>query len=197
MPFDCSAARSSMAPRALAVAIAGCSLLAAAPALAADYVQAPGSTLTFASHYQGEVFSGHFSTFSTRLSFDPKQLAGARLDVVIPLASASTANVDRDETLQGPDFFSSGKFPQARYSATTFRHLGGNEYAADGTLSLRGVNQPVTLTFTWTGGTQPVLAGKASVKRLDFGVGGGDWADLELIPNAVAISTKVYLQLAR
>ena len=32
---------------------------------------------------------------------------------------------------------------------------------------------------------------KATVKRLEFGVGGGDWADTTLIPNAIAISTKV------
>ncbi|NEL42644.1 MAG: YceI family protein, partial [Xanthomonas perforans] len=55
----------------------------------------------------------------------------------------------------------------------------------------RGVSKPVTLTFTWTPGTQPVLAGKALVKRLDFGVGGGDWADTKTIPNETAISTKV------
>jgi len=36
-----------------------------------------------------------------------------------------------------------------------------------------------------------VLSGKATVKRLAFGVGGGDWADTALIPDAIAISTKV------
>jgi polyisoprenoid-binding protein YceI len=36
-----------------------------------------------------------------------------------------------------------------------------------------------------------VLTGKATVKRLAFGVGGGDWADTALIPDAIAISTKV------
>jgi hypothetical protein len=42
-----------------------------------------------------------------------------------------------------------------------------------------------------------VLNGKASVNRLDFGVGGGDWADPSLIPNAIAISTKVVFRPAR
>ena len=171
--------------------------LVAAPAVAADYVQGPGSTLTFASHYQGEVFTGRFARFTTTLRFDPQQLADARLDVQIPLASAGTANQDRDETLQGPDFFDSPRFPQARYVASAFRHLGGNEYAADGTLSLRGISKPVTLTFSWTPGARPVLSGKASVKRLDFGVGGGDWAGFELIPETVAISTKVMFAPAK
>lgn len=169
-------------------------LLAAAPAMAADYVQAPGSTLVFASNYQGETFTGKFGSFTTTMSFDPKQLATSKLDVAIQLAGTQTGNKDRDDTLVSADFFNVGEFAQARYTATKFRALGGNQYAADGTLTLRGASKPVTLTFTWTPGAQPVLSGKATVKRLDFGVGGGDWADTSTIPNEVAISTKVVLK---
>lgn len=179
----------SFKPRLLSLPVVA-ALLAAGPLHAADYVQASGA-LTFASQYQGEVFTGQFPGFRTTLTFDPKAPKAAKLDVTIPLAGATTRNGDRDSTLQSADFFNVGKFAQARYTANGFRPLGGNKYAADGTLTLRGVSKPVTLTFTWTPGAQPVLAGKATVKRLDFGVGGGDWADIELIPNAVAISTKV------
>jgi polyisoprenoid-binding protein YceI len=169
-------------------------LLATTPAMAADYVQAPGSTLVFASNYQGETFTGKFGSFTTTMSFDPKQLATSKLDVAIQLAGTQTGNKDRDDTLVSADFFNVGKFAQARYTATKFRALGGNQYAADGTLTLRGASKPVTLTFTWTPGAQPVLSGKATVKRLDFGIGGGDWADTSTIPNDVAISTKVVLK---
>ena len=179
-------------PAAVAAALAG--LMATAPVLAADYVQAPGSVLVFATKYDGEVFTGSFPGFDTKLSFDPAKLDGAKLEVTIPLAGAKSGNSDRDSTLQGADFFNVGKFAQAKYSATTFRALGNNQYAADGTLELRGVSKPVTLTFTWTPGAQPVLSGKATVKRLDFGVGGGDWADTKTIPNETAISTKVVLK---
>jgi polyisoprenoid-binding protein YceI len=171
-------------------------LAASTSALAADYAQAPGSRLTFAGAYQGEVFTGHFPGFTTRFTFDPKQLADAKLDVVIPMASATTDNADYDGELRGSAFFDTGKFAQARYTATRFRALGGNQYAADGTLALRGVSKPVTLTFTWTPGAKPVLTGKATVRRLDFGVGGGEWADTSLIPNAIAISTKVVFEPA-
>ncbi|MBU8976614.1 MULTISPECIES: YceI family protein [unclassified Lysobacter] len=167
------------------------------PAFAADYVQAGGSSLTFATKYEGETFTGKFPSFTTKLSFDPAKLATSKLDVVIPLAGTTTANSDRDDALRGDDFFAIAKFPQARYTATKFRSLGGNQYAADGTLTLRGASKPVTLTFTWTPGAQPVLTGKATVKRLDFGVGGGDWADTALIPNEVAVSTKVVFAPAK
>lgn len=181
-------------PFAVAAALVA---MMATPAQAADYVQAPGSTLAFASNYDGEVFTGTFSEFATKLSFDPAHLADASLDVTIALASASTGNDDRDTTLRGSDFFNATKFAQARYSASKFRSLGGNRYAADGTLELRGVGKPVVFTFTWTPGAQPMLAGKATVKRLDFGIGGGDWADSSLIPDAVAVSTRVLLQPAK
>ena len=174
---------------ALALALAG--LASTAPAIAADYVQAAGSSLTFASTYEGEVFTGRFPNFTTKFSFDPQRLATSKLDVTIPLTGVTTANAERDDALKGADFFSIAKFPQARYTATKFRSLGGNQYAADGTLSLRGISKPVTLTFTWTAGAQPVLNGKATVKRLEFGVGGGDWADTDTLPNEVAVSTKV------
>lgn len=187
-----------MSPKLTTPAAVAAALVAmlSAPAHAANYVQAPGSTLTFTSRYDGEAFTGSFPGFSTRLSFDPAKLAEARLEVTIPLAGAKTGNADRDDTLQGADFFNVAKFAQARYSANRFRSLGGDRYAADGTLSLRGVSKPVTLTFTWTPGAKPVLTGRATVKRLDFGVGGGDWADTDALPNEVAVNTKVVLQPA-
>ncbi|WP_425482176.1 YceI family protein [Cognatiluteimonas profundi] len=167
------------------------------PAWALDYVQAPGSTLAFAGTYQGEVFTGRFPGFDTRLTFDPAHLDQASLKVAIPLASATTANADYDGEMRGSSFFDAGRFPQAQYTATAFRKLGGDRYAADGVLSLHGVSKPVTLQFTWTPGPRPVLSGKATVRRLDFGIGGGDWADTSLIPDDIAISTRVLLQPAR
>lgn len=165
--------------------------LSCAPAFAADYVQVPGSSLVFAGTYQGEAFTGRFPGFATTFRFDPKQLAASKLEVSIPLANAATSNADYDGELRGASFLDSARFPRATYSAKTFRALGGNRYAADGVLTLRGISKPVVLEFTWTPGAAPVLTGKATVKRLAFGVGGGDWADTALIPDAIAISTKV------
>ncbi|HAL23700.1 MAG TPA: hypothetical protein DCP40_13400, partial [Stenotrophomonas sp.] len=78
-------------PAAVAAALAG--LLATAPVLAADYTQAAGagSILVFASKYDGEVFTGTFPGFSTKLSFDPANPAAGSLDVTIPLAGAMKA----------------------------------------------------------------------------------------------------------
>lgn len=180
----------------IAAPIAAMAFAWALPATAADYVQAPGSRLAFAGQFEGEAFAGHFPAFSTRLRFDPARPQDARLDVAIPLAGAVTGNRDRDDALRGADFFHVARFPRASYRAAGFRHLGGSRYAADGVLSLRGVEKPVTLEFTWTAGTRPVLVGRATVRRLAFGVGGGEWADTTMLPDAIAVSTRVVFEPA-
>ena len=179
-----------MRPLVLAAA-----LLAAAPAAAEDYVQA-GGALTFATSYQGETFVGDFPGFRSTMRFDPARPQDARLEVVIPLGGASTDDEDRDGTLQGAAFFNVATFPEARYTAQGFTHRGGDSYSTDGVLELRGVSQPVTLTFTWEPGDHPTLSGRATVDRLAFDIGAGMWADTSVIPAEIAISTRVVFRPA-
>jgi polyisoprenoid-binding protein YceI len=157
------------------------------------HADAKSSALGFSGIYQGDAFDGRFKTFDVAIAFDPAQLATSRFDVKITLASADTANSERDDSLRGADFFDSAHTPVATYTATKFRSLGGNRYAADGTLSLHGINKPVTLTFAWANGATPALVGDAVVNRLDFKVGGGQWADTSLIGNAVKVHTSLKL----
>ncbi len=154
------------------------------------------STLAFSGITQGEAFNGNFRTFDAAIAFDPTQLATSRFDVKITLASADTANPERDDALHGVDFFDTTHTPVATYTATKFRSLGGNRYAADGTLNLRGMSKPITLIFLWVAGVTPSLTGDALVNRLDFKVGGGQWADPSQIGNAVKVHTSLKLVAA-
>ena len=160
---------------------------------AADWKALAGSTLGFSSVFQGEKFSGRFKVFTPVLRFDPAQLASARFDVAIDLASVDTQNSERDDSLRSSDFFNIHKQAQARYVATKFRALGQGRFVADGVLTLNGTSKAVPLAFTWTGGAKPTLNGSAAVHRLDFHVGMGDWADTSLLPNEVAVTTRLQL----
>lgn len=163
---------------------------------AADYVQQPGSSLSFTGSYQGEAFTGSFAKFNSSIRFDPAKLAQSRFDVRITLGSANTKNSERDEMLLDPDFFNTKAQAEARYVATKFRALGKNRFVAEGVLTLRGISKAVPLTFTWIPGPKPQLLGSAKIQRLDFKVGIGDWEDLELIPNAVTVNTRLLLSPA-
>jgi len=176
-------------------AIAGGAL--ASSAHGADYVALPESTLGFSASFQGESFDGKFARFTPQIRFDPAKLATSRFDVRIQLASANTRNDERDQMLRSSEFFDIATQPEARFIATRFRALGGNRYAADGTLTLHGVSKPVALNFTWTAGAKTVLSGEATLKRLDFGVGTGDWADTELLPNEVRVKTRLALVIPK
>ena len=178
---------------ALTLALAAPLALATSPTGPVRYSHATGSMLGFSSSYDGEAFDGRFARFTTDIAFDPASAAG-RFDVVIELATAGTENDERDETLLGADFFNTMAMPQARYQATTFRKLEDGRFVAEGTLTLRGVTLPVPLTFRWTPGATPTLEGTATVKRLAFGVGAGDWDDTEVMPDDVAVSTRLVLQ---
>ena len=178
-----------------------CAFLLAALALpgaaaASAWDLQPGSTLEFTGSMQGEGFEGRFGAFDADIVFDPADLAGARFDVAIDLASADTDNSERDETLLGPEFFDVADTPQAHYVATRFRS-DGDGFLADGELTLHGVTRPVPLHFTFERTVDgAVLAGHAELDRLQFGIGSGEWADPETIAHAVQVETRLELRPA-
>jgi polyisoprenoid-binding protein YceI len=168
--------------------------LAAGDAAAAGYSARAGSSLTFATAYDGERIDGAFSRFDATVHFDPAAPARCRFDVTIDLASAATGHAERDEVLLGDEFFDVGAAATARFVAGGCAASGPGRYVADGRLTLRGVERPVALAFRWTGGVTPRLDGEATVPRLAFAVGTGDWADTSLLPDAVRVAT--HLELA-
>jgi polyisoprenoid-binding protein YceI len=164
-------------------------------ATAADYtVQPAASTLGFSDTFQGETFNGHFGQWNAAISYDAANLAASKFDVEVTLASVKTGDHDRDGALPGADFFDVAKFPKARFVTTGFRRSGA-QVIADGKLTLRGVTRPVSLDVTFKPqGSGATLDVAGTVKRLDFGVGGGDYADTSVIGADVKVTA--HLQLA-
>lgn len=173
--------------------VAAVAMTGAGFAQPAPYRVLPGSVLGFTASAEGEPFEGRFARFTPSIDFDPKRLASSRFDVRIDLASADTRNSERDELLHGNGFFNVGKVAQARYVASRFRALGGDRYVAEGVLTLNGISKPVALNFSWSGGAKPILVGDAALKRLDFAVGTGEWADTGDLPNEVRVTTRLLL----
>jgi polyisoprenoid-binding protein YceI len=164
-------------------------------AAATDYtVQPASSTLGFSNTFQGESFDGRFGQWTAAISYDAANLASSKFDVEVDLASVKTGDSDRDSALPGSDFFDVAKFPKAHFVTTGFRQVGG-KVIADGTLTLHGISKPVSLDVTFkpqaSGATLDVAG---TVKRLDFGVGTGEYADTSVIGGDVKVTA--HLQLA-
>jgi polyisoprenoid-binding protein YceI len=109
--------------------------------------------------------------------------------VAIDMGSADTHDKERDDTLRMPDLFDIAKFPRATYVASQFVAKGA-AFEGKGKLTLRGVALDVPISFTFTPGADAKsaqLKGTATVKRLLFGVGQGEWKSTEWISDDVQV----------
>jgi len=158
-------------------------------ATAADYQVGPGSTLGFSGKFQGEQFDGIFGKFDATISYDPANLSTSKFDVTVDLATAKTGDGDRDKALPTPDFFDTSKFPKAHYVTTGFSKDAKGDVVANGNLTLHGITKPVALKVAFdpnAGGARLSVTG--TLKRLDFGVGSGDYKDTSTIADEVLVN---------
>lgn len=176
-------------------------LVAPAHAATAWVVDPEQSRLTFHPTLAGGEFEGRFEQFEATIRFDPADLAHSSLLVVVDLLAARTGEPDRDTALQGRDFFLTSRWPQARFASTAIQALGGNKYQATGKLTLRDVTRDVRLDLRFdppaAAGGVATLAGSTTVKRLDFGVGQGDWRGTEWLADDVRVEFTLRLRAAR
>jgi len=168
-------------------------VLAAAPTrLTQDLTK---STLEYSFVQAGAQNKGTFKKYTVTL--DMAADSPGKLDVVIDMNSLDTGDKERDDTLRGADLFDVAKNPQARFTSTQITKSGAG-YDAVGKLTLRGVTKDAHVPFTLRGTTEQgksvsYLEGKTTLKRLDFGVGQGDWKSTEWVGNDVGISYSVRL----
>lgn len=191
----CSAAETPAAtPASKPAAAKTAAAPAASPAATAlpHYVQAPGSSLAFTFTQEGAASKGSFRQFATELRYDEKTPATGSLNVKVQTASVDTEDKDRNELIAGSDLFDAARFPVAQYVANSFAKRADGSLEAIGKLTLRGVTRdlrlPLKIARTATG---LELSGEAAIKRLDYGVGQGDFKSTESVGDEVKLQYKV------
>jgi polyisoprenoid-binding protein YceI len=155
------------------------------------------SRLEFTGTLAGGTFVGRFHRFQPEIVFDPADLAGGRFEVTIETATADTLDAERDAILKGPEFFAAERWPTARFEARQFSRTGAGRYTALGRLTLRDVSRDVALAFTFkpaADGRTAALTGDTTIRRLDFGVGQGEWRDTQWVGDEVTVRFTVILQ---
>lgn len=174
----------------------GLTLLLGIAAAATQWTLQPRqSKLTFTGTQAGAPFEAVFEKFTADIRFDPKDLATSRFDVKIDLDSVNSGDAERDETIKGVDLFAVRQWPSGHYIAEKFTDKGAGKFSATGKLTLRNVTRDVPLEFTFEDGKEGAwLKGAASLKRLDFGVGQGDWKDTASVANDVKVKFALLLK---
>lgn len=150
------------------------------------------SRLEFTFEQAGARNQGKFTRFPLTLDFSPANFAGSRLEVTVEIGSLDTGDQERDDTLRSDDLFAVAKFPQAHFTASQFVKTAAG-YEAIGKLTIRGVTRDMHVPFTFRtadehGVAVGYMSGKTSLRRLDFGVGQGDWKSTEWVGNEVGVS---------
>lgn len=151
------------------------------------------SQLTFTATQNGAPVNGEFKRFSAQIKADPSDLKNSHIDILVDMSSVSASYGEIKDTLLTPDWFNVKAFPNAEFKATEFKKTGDNAYQAIGTLTIRNISQPTTLTFSanLSDPKKSIVTGTANIKRNAFGVGQGEWSGTDQIKDEVLVSFKV------
>lgn len=151
-------------------------------------VQADKSTLVFAFKQMGVGLEGRFKKFTVRLNFDPAKANSAKASLDVDIASIDTGSTEGDDEVAGKLWFNTKAFPTARFESSSVRSLGGNRYEVAGQLTIKGRTQAVTAPATVSiQGNNASFDGAFVIKRADFAIGEGPWADFGTVANEVQI----------
>lgn len=160
---------------------------------APQWVIAPDqSKISFAFSQYGQDITGHFESWEGEISFDPARLDLSSVNVTINVATLKTGSEDRDEQARNEEWFSANEYPLARFKSESFEKIKDQKYKVKGALTLRGISLPIEFPFDLTiNNNEAKMSAELILKRLDFGVGQGQWATTDAIGNEVKITLNI------
>ena len=169
-------------------------LLTVPPAGAQD-VLLDKSEIRFVAKQLGVNVDGRFRKWKASVVFLPAELAKSKAEFDIDLASIDLASEDSEREIRDRLWFDTAKFPVAHFSSTAIKDLGGDRYEIAGALTLKGVRRdvivPIAIRKDATGNR--VGEGTFTLKRLDYNIGTGMWADTATVTNEVAVRVRIVL----
>ncbi|MBU1385043.1 MAG: YceI family protein [Alphaproteobacteria bacterium] len=136
-----------------------------------------GSTIEMTVRALGGSHRGRFEHWRGDIIFDPDAPAGARATVVVQANSMKMRAAAVTRRAIGPSFLDAGRYPMIRFELRSLEALGGDRYAADAEVTMKGwtrpVSFPVDLRVT---GDRAHLTGAFTLDRTEFGIGTtGPW----------------------
>ncbi|MHC8353688.1 YceI family protein [Pseudomonas sp. LB3P81] len=152
--------------------------LSCADAIEYTQVNATASTLSFTYNQFSSRVYGTFSQFEGTLDFDTTNPSAAHAALTIQLDSIDAGSSDANEELKKPAWFDTANSPVATFESTGVKSLGNNRYSITGKLTLRGITRVVVVPVLLKAENAiGIFDGQLTLKRSDFKVGEGEWAD--------------------
>jgi polyisoprenoid-binding protein YceI len=150
----------------------------ASPGIAQDWsVDQSESYIGFETSAFGQDVIGQFPRHAISIHLDPDNLESAIINAQIEIMAGKTDSRSFDDSMLGIDGLAPNDHPFASYVSTDIRH-GETGYEAHGTMTIRGIDQPLILPFTLDIENGHATAdARLEILREDYGVGASDWGD--------------------
>jgi polyisoprenoid-binding protein YceI len=121
---------------------------------------------------------GGFSGVNGTVAYDPQNLGGSSIDVVIDVNSLGTSDAARDAHLKSPDFLDVEKYPTIIFKSKAITREEDGDLRVEGDLTVHGVTREAVLRIDGPTGEEKDPWGNARVgasattkiKRSDFGL---------------------------
>ncbi len=127
-------------------------------------------TLSIAVVQMGSEVTGSFADWTADIAFDERDGPGKAGEVTVTVAIGSLTLGSVTSQALGADFLAAEQFPTATFAADIVRVADG--YEAQGTLSLRDTDVPVTLPFQLTlDGDTARMEGRTTLDRRVYDIG--------------------------
>ncbi len=164
---------------------------ACATAGAADLLPAQ-SELSFTSRQMGVPVDGRFKRFDAKLNFDPKKPEAGQVAFTIDLGSVALGAPELEAELAKAPWFDSKRLPQASFQSSAIKPLGANRFEVAGKLTIKGQSRDIVVPISLNqAGGMTGASGGFVLKRLEFKIGDGEWADTSLVANEVQVKFKL------
>ncbi|HEU0189000.1 MAG TPA: YceI family protein [Gallionella sp.] len=146
------------------------------------------SSITFVSKQMNVPVEGSFRKFTAQISVDPAKPETGKASIELDLASIDTGNADADEEVAGKAWFDTKNSHVASFTSGSIAGIGNGRYEATGRMTIKGKTLDIKTPFTLrqTSGVL-LIEGAFPLKRLDFNIGTGIWADTSVVADEVQI----------
>jgi polyisoprenoid-binding protein YceI len=132
------------------------------------------TTIGFVARHMLSKVRGRFTEFEGQLKVGDA-IEDSSVVVEIAANSIATDSEQRDGHLRSDDFFEIQSYPTITFSSTAIRPGEGAHFELDGTLTIKGVSNPVTLQAVFLGagpglqgGTLAAFSASTTVDREDW-----------------------------
>lgn len=168
--------------------------LLAAGGTAAQTLVPAQSEISFGIKQMGVPVDGKFAKFEAQFAFEPRKPEAGKVSFSIDTASARLGSAETDAELPKAAWFSTAKFPKASFESSAIKATGPGKFEVSGKLSLKGSVRDVVVPVSLTqAGSVSTAVGSFTLKRLEFKIGEGEWADTSFVANEVTVKFKLAL----